>query len=66
LFIEEFGHPMLRRRHFPFKIGEVERDQWMLCMNKALAEVPMPQALRANLRESLQQLATHMINQPPV
>jgi truncated hemoglobin YjbI len=34
-------------------------------MNKALAEVPMPQALRANLRESLQQLATHMINQPP-
>ncbi len=65
LFIEEFGHPMLRRRHFPFKIGEVERDQWMLCMNKALAEVPMPQALRANLRESLQQLATHMINQPP-
>jgi len=27
LFIEEFGHPMLRARHLPFLIGEAERDQ---------------------------------------
>ncbi len=33
LFVEEFGHPMLRARHLPFTIGESERDQWMLCMN---------------------------------
>ena len=26
LFIQEFGHPMLRRRHFPFAIGQSERD----------------------------------------
>jgi truncated hemoglobin YjbI len=25
LFIEEFGHPMLRARHLPFLIGESER-----------------------------------------
>lgn len=63
LYIQEFGHPMLRMRHFPFKIGEAERDQWMLCMNKALAEVPMDPRLHTNITNALQQLATHMINQ---
>lgn len=63
LFIQEFGHPMLRRRHFPFTIGSTERDQWMLCMNKAMAETEMNSTLQANLLESLEQLATHMINQ---
>lgn len=63
LFIQEFGHPMLRRRHFPFVIGPSERDQWMMCMKKAMAEVPMDKVLRASLLESLDQLATHMINQ---
>jgi hemoglobin len=63
LFIEEFGHPMLRARHLPFAIGESERDQWMLCMNKALAETPMDPRLETNIRNALQELATHMINQ---
>jgi len=62
LFIEEYGHPMLRRRHLPFAIGAAERDQWMLCMNKALAEVSMSEQLRNELQFALQQLATHMIN----
>ncbi|MGD0960768.1 MAG: group II truncated hemoglobin [Methylomonas sp.] len=67
LFIEEFGHPMLRRRHFPFVIGPAERDQWMLCMNRALAEINIGENLRQALQAALQQLATHMINRdvPP-
>ena len=65
LFIEEFGHPMLRARHLPFAIGESERDQWLLCMNKALAEMTMDPRLKTNLQNALQQLATHMINQEP-
>ena len=63
LFIEEFGHPMLRARHLPFAIGESERGQWMLCMNKALAEMTMDPQLKTNLQNALQHLATHMINQ---
>ncbi|MDO9269386.1 MAG: group II truncated hemoglobin [Methylobacter sp.] len=63
LFIQEYGHPRLRQRHFPFAIDEVARDQWMLCMNKALNEIAMDVNLRENLRQALQQLATHMINQ---
>lgn len=65
LFIEEFGHPMLRMRHLPFTIGESEHDQWMLCMNKALAEMAIIPQLKTNIQNALQQLATHMINQEP-
>lgn len=65
LFAQEFGHPMLRARHLPFAIAESERDQWMLCMNKAIAEIPMDPRLETNLKNALQDLATHMINQKP-
>ena len=65
LFIEEFGHPMLRARHLPFVIGGAERDQWMLCMDRALADVEMDSRLKINIKNALQQLATHMINQMP-
>ncbi|MDO9139779.1 MAG: group II truncated hemoglobin [Methylobacter sp.] len=63
LFVQEYGHPRLRQRHFPFAIGAAARDQWMLCMNKALDEITMDETFRANLSQALQQLATHMINQ---
>ena len=62
LFMQEYGHPRLRQRHFPFTISETERDQWMLCMNKALAETEMPEELRIHLIGAFQHLATHMIN----
>jgi hemoglobin len=54
---------MLRRRHLPFAIGVSERDQWMLCMNKAMADIEMDSMLREKLLESFDQLATHMINE---
>jgi hemoglobin len=65
LFIEEFGHPKLRARHLRFTVGEPERDQWMLCMNKALAEMTMDPQLKTHIQNALQQLATHMINREP-
>ncbi|MGJ0486451.1 MAG: group II truncated hemoglobin [Methylomicrobium sp.] len=65
LFAEEFGHPMLRARHLRFAIGEPERDQWLLCMNKALDEMTLDPRLKTNIEEALQHLATHMINQQP-
>jgi hemoglobin len=63
LFIQEYGHPRLRQRHFPFAIDAGARDQWMLCMKKALNEITMDANFRENLTQALQQLATHMINQ---
>lgn len=62
LFIEEFGEPFLRRRHFPFSIGSSERDQWMLCMNQALSEVIKDEALLVELSIALSKVADHMRN----
>ncbi len=35
-YLNKYGHPRLRMRHFPFSIGQVEADQWLYCMQKAL------------------------------
>jgi hemoglobin len=64
LFIEEFGHPVLRRRHMPFAISVSERDQWLLCMNKALEEVVEEEALRKELARAFAAVADQMRNQP--
>lgn len=63
LYVQEFGHPMLRRRHLPFAIAQSESDQWMICMNKAMTELEIDEDLKKVLLESLDQLANHMINQ---
>lgn len=63
LFVEQYGHPMLRRRHFPFAIGDAERDQWLLCMNQALSEVVVDAALRQELSDAFAKVAHHMRNQ---
>lgn len=63
LFVEEYGHPRLRARHFPFPIGVSERDQWMLCMDQALDEEVADEDLREKMRLALAHTATHMINQ---
>lgn len=64
LYIEKYGHPMLRARHLPFKIGVRERDQWMLCMRKALADMQLDELLEQQLLRAFMQTADHMRNQP--
>ena len=59
-----FGHPRLRARHMPFAIGTKERDQWLACMDQAMAEVALDETLRARLRESFFQTADWMRNAP--
>ena len=34
---DERGHPRLRLRHFPFEIGSLERDRWLVHMREAIA-----------------------------
>ena len=64
LYVEQFGHPQLRMRHFPFAIGARERDEWLWCMDRALTEHAMSEELRGSLRLRTHQLADHMRNQP--
>lgn len=62
LYVERYGHPMLRARHLPFPIAERERDQWLWCMERAIAEHAMPDDLKDFLRQRLRPLADHMRN----
>lgn len=62
LFEQKYGHPRLRARHLPFEVNEQMREEWMFCMNQALNEVVSDKVLREGIRQSIGQLASHMIN----
>ncbi|PZP31589.1 MAG: globin [Roseateles depolymerans] len=61
-YIERFGHPRLRARHLPFRIGIAERDQWLACMAQAMGECEVDPALRERLAESFAGTADWMRN----
>jgi hemoglobin len=63
LFIAKHGHPMLRKRHFPFAIGAEQRDQWLMCMKLALDETVGDANLRDELHAAFMKVADHMRNQ---
>ena len=63
LYIEKYGHPRLRQRHMPFKIGERERDQWMLCMNQAMQDMNLDDGLKKELYAAFYKTADFMRNQ---
>jgi hemoglobin len=63
LYSPEKGHPRLRQRHMGFKIGEAERDAWLLCMGGALEEAVTDDAARAELYGNMAKLADWMRNQ---
>lgn len=60
---EPHGQTRLRARHLPFAIGDREREQWMLCMNRALEDQQVPKPLRGTLSEAFQKMADHMQNE---
>ena len=62
LFVQRFGHPRLRARHLPFKIDSNARDQWMLCMEKALELEVADEHVRTQLLAAFARLADHMRN----
>ena len=66
-YTERFGHPRLRQRHMPQhtgggSIGIKERDQWLACMDQAMMETGVDDALRARLNASFFQTADWMRN----
>ena len=63
LYQEKYGHPRLRARHLPFKIGSKEKEQWLWCMNIALLEMAFAPDISKKLSEYFETTADHMINQ---
>jgi hemoglobin len=64
LYVELFGHPRLRARHLPFSIGMPERDAWLACMQQAMQETRVPDALREALAGAFFKTADWMRNRP--
>ena len=64
-YIQERGHPRLRMRHAPFRIGVAERDRWLQLMDDAMTEVGVPGAATLNLKVFFQQVADFMRNVEP-
>lgn len=61
-YVEKYGHPRLRRRHFPFAIDTAAAVAWMACMDVALEQVVDDRLLREHLRGALRNVAAHMRN----
>ena len=63
-YSDERGHPRLRQRHFPFVIGERERDRWMVHMMAAVDELSPNDSVHQQLMEYMTMASTAMINSP--
>ncbi len=61
-FVERFGHHRLRARHMPFKIGILERDQWLASMDQSMGDTGIDAVLRERLKTSFFQTADWMRN----
>src|SRR5690606_42087653 len=53
LYLEERGHPMLKRRHMEFEITPERKAAWLECMNKALHEAEIEEPYRSAIFERL-------------
>ena len=66
-YSDQRGHPRLRMRHAPFRIGFLERDAWLRCMHTAVAEIDaqtLDEEHRRELIAYLEMAAQSMVNSP--
>ncbi|MEV1289697.1 globin [Micromonospora sp. NPDC049679] len=58
------GHPRLRMRHAPFRVGPAERDAWLSHMRRAVLSLELPADQEAMLWDYLERAAYFMVNTP--
>ena len=61
-YSDQRGHPRLRMRHAPFKIGPIERDAWLRCIRIAVDEENLDEPYRQQLWAYLEMAAHSMMN----
>ncbi|ROO89520.1 hemoglobin [Actinocorallia herbida] len=61
-YSEQRGHPRLRMRHFPFTIGERERDAWLAHMRTAVDSLDLHPQAAEMLWEYLSRAAHSLVN----
>lgn len=63
-YSQERGHPRLRIRHAPFRIGAAERDAWLKHMRHAVDVLELSPELDKMLWDYLERAAFFMVNSP--
>ena len=66
-YSDERGHPRLRMRHMPFRIGPLERDAWLRCMYVAIDSIEpsiLDDAHRKELTDYMDMAANSLMNSP--
>lgn len=58
----ERGHPRLRMRHFPFTVGPLQRDRWLLHMTAAVRASGDAEASQQTLLDYFVPAAEHLRN----
>jgi hemoglobin len=61
-YSERRGHPRLRMRHAPFRVGIAERDAWLRQMRRALDSLNLDPDDDATLWNYLERAAFFMVN----
>lgn len=57
LYFQRPGHKCIMSAHRPFAIGEAERDQWMMCMRRALEACEVSREIRDLLDKAFLRMA---------
>jgi hemoglobin len=63
-YSDQRGHPRLRMRHVPFRIGPPERDAWYGHMAAAVRGAGLAPEVEAEVLAYFERAADHLVNQP--
>jgi len=66
LYSDKYGTVCMTSPHEPYHIGPEERDQWLLCMDKALEQTGASEELVAMLKEPMFRIADAIRNRDGV
>lgn len=62
LYAQKYGSICMTGPHRPYAIGPKERDQWLLCMDRALEQVGASEEVKTMLKQPLQAIADMIRN----
>jgi len=57
LYFNRAEHRCIMSAHRPYAIGDVERDEWMMCMRSAMDDCELPAEMRALLDQAFLRMA---------
>ncbi|WP_411843648.1 globin [Salinicoccus sp. HZC-1] len=62
LYNQEYGHPMMKMRHMPFRITPKAKEAWLENMEKAMNDVGLDEELKSYMLARYTMTANHMVN----